>query len=223
MACWDVADILFGIESKGSLTIVDANGKKLYAEVAKRLIPCIWNGSKVPVDYVNRAVQKASTPLAYKERKNWERVLTLACSFVKKNRKEKYKEEWNVALDKSAKDRSYLYGRLLAVADRIEYMTYDAKDNGRITNAKRYMSTFSQRPYETWKVIEENIQPYLAKLDVVKRKYYENLLSEICNLFDIDKFKENKKLDGLYLLGFHSQEYDLRFKKENSEEKKEEE
>ena len=102
-------------------------------------------------------------------------------------------------------------------------MTYDAKDNGRITNAKRYMSTFSQRPYETWKVIEENIQPYLAKLDVVKRKYYENLLSEICNLFDIDKFKENKKLDGLYLLGFHSQEYDLRFKKENSEEKKEEE
>lgn len=217
----DIADILFGIENKGKLSIVDGNGKKLYAEVAKRLLPCIWYGSNIPYDYVNLAVVKASNPLTYKERKNWERVLTLACSMVKKNEKDRNKEEWNVALDKSAKDRSYLYGRLLAVADRIEYMTYDAKDNGRITNAKRYMSTFSQRPYETWKVIEENIQPYLAKLDVVKRKYYENLLSEICNLFDIDKFKENKKLDGLYLLGFHSQEYDLRFKKENSEEKKE--
>ena len=219
----DIADILFGIENKGKLSIVDGNGKKLYAEVAKRLLPCIWYGSNIPYDYVNLAVVKASNPLTYKERKNWERVLTLACSMVKKNEKDRNKEEWNVALDKSAKDRSYLYGRLLAVADRIEYMTYDAKDNGRITNAKRNMSTFSQRPYETWKVIEENIQPYLAKLDVVKRKYYENLLSEICNLFDIDKFKENKKLDGLYLLGFHSQEYDLRFKKENSEEKKEEE
>lgn len=219
----DIADILFGIENKGKLSIVDGNGKKLYAEVAKRLLPCIWYGSNIPYDYVNLAVVKASNPLTYKERKNWERVLTLACSMVKKNEKDRNKEEWNVALDKSAKDRSYLYGRLLAVADRIEYMTYDAKDNGRITNAKRYMSTFSQRPYETWKVIEENIQPYLAKLDVVKRKYYENLLSEICNLFDIDKFKENKKLDGLYLLGFHSQEYDLRFKKENSEERKEEE
>ena len=219
----DIADILFGIENKGKLSIVDGNGKKLYAEVAKRLLPCIWYGSNIPYDYVNLAVVKASNPLTYKERKNWERVLTLACSMVKKNEKDRNKEEWNVALDKSAKDRSYLYGRLLAVADRIKYMTYDAKDNGRITNAKRYMSTFSQRPYETWKVIEENIQPYLAKLDVVKRKYYENLLSEICNLFDIDKFKENKKLDGLYLLGFHSQEYDLRFKKENSEEKKEEE
>ena len=219
----DIADILFGIENKGKLSIVDGNGKKLYAEVAKRLLPCIWYGSNIPYDYVNLAVVKASNPLTYKERKNWERVLTLACSMVKKNEKDRNKEEWNVALDKSAKDRSYLYGRLLAVADRIEYMTYDAKDNGRITNAKRYMSTFSQRPYETWKVIEENIQPYLAKLDVVKRKYYENLLSEICNLFDIDKFKENKKLDGLYLLGFHIQEYDLRFKKENSEEKKEDE
>lgn len=52
-----------------------------------------------------------------------------------------------------------------------------------------------------------------GKTGCSKRKYYENLLSEICNLFDIDKFKENKKLDGLYLLGFHSQEYDLRFKK----------
>ncbi len=216
---WDVADILFGIESKGSLTIVDTNGKKLYAEVAKRLIPCIWNGSKVPADYLNRAVQKASTPLAYKERKNWERVLTLACSFVKKNRKEKYKEEWNVALDKEQKDRNYLYGRLLAVADRIEYRTYDASDKGRVTNAKRYMSTFSQRPFETWKVIEENIQPYMNKLGIAERRFYENLLDEICKLFEVETFLDNSKLDGLYLLGFHSQSQDLKeMKKENSEE-----
>ena len=78
----------------------------------------------------------------------YERVLTLACSFVKKDKKDRYKEEWNVALDKKETDRNYLYGRLLAVADRIEYLTYDEKDSGRITNAKRYMNTFSQRPYD---------------------------------------------------------------------------
>ena len=32
-----------------------------------------------------------------------------------------------------------------AVADRIEYRTYDEGDKARVTNAKRYMSTFSQR------------------------------------------------------------------------------
>lgn len=222
----DIADILFGIENKGKLSIVDANGKKLYAEVAKRLLPCIWNGSKIPYDYVNRAVVKASNPLAYKERKNWERVLSLACSMVKKDRKDRNKEGWNVELDKEkkdVKDRSYLYGELLAVADRIEYLTYDEKDNGRITNAKRYMCRFSQRPFETWRVIEENIQPYLAKLDVGRRIYYENLLHEIYDKFSIEEFSQNDRLDGLYLLGFHKRAYDLKLKKEKSEEKKEEE
>lgn len=217
----DIADILFGIENKGKLSIVDGNGKKLYAEVAKRLLPCIWYGSNIPYDYVNLAVVKASNPLTYKERKNWERVLTLACSMVKKNEKDRNKEEWNVALDKKETDRNYLYGRLLAVADRIEYLTYDEKDNGRVTNAKRYMSTFSQRPYETWKVIEENIRPYLNKLDIAKRTFYENLLHEIDELFDKSTFTDNSRLEGLYLLGFHNQAYDLKLKKEKSEEKEE--
>ena len=75
-----------------SLMIVDANGKKLYAEVAKRLIPCIWNGNKIPCDYVDRAILKASMPLTYKDWKNWERVLTLACSLVKKDKSERYEE-----------------------------------------------------------------------------------------------------------------------------------
>ncbi len=64
-----------------------------------------------------------------------------------------------MALDKEETNRSYLYGRLLAVADRIEYRTYDEKDKARVTNAKRYMSTFSQRPFETWKMIEEISSP----------------------------------------------------------------
>lgn len=217
----DIADILFGIESKGKLSIVDANGKKLYAEVAKRLLPCIWNGSRIPYDYVNLAVIKASNPLAYKDRKNWERVLTLACSLVKKDKKDRNKEERNVALDKNEKDRNYLYGRLLAVADRIEYLTYDEKDSGRVTNAKRYMSVFSQRPYETWKVIEENIQPYMNKLGIATRVFFENLLNDIYELFDKENFSNNDRLDGLYLLGFHSQAYDLKLKKENAEDKKE--
>lgn len=48
-----------------------------------------------------------------------------------------------MALNETCEERDYLYGRLLAVADRIEYRTYDTeKDSGRVTNAKRYMNTF---------------------------------------------------------------------------------
>ena len=224
----DVANILYGTENKGTLEIIDENGKKLYAEVARRLLPCIWNGQHIPYDYVQKAVDKASMPLSYKERRNWERVLTLACSMVKKQRKEKNsKEEWNVALDRQEKGRDYLYGRLLAVADRIEYSTYDTeKDSGRITNAKRYMSTFSQRPFDTWLVIEQNIQPYLDKLkrDKIKQYYYyQKELDEILNSFEVDTFRNNKRLNGLYLLGFHSESYEMKNRKQNTENKDEEE
>lgn len=211
---WDIADILYGLESNGRITIVDKNGKRLYAELSRRLLPCIWDNRNIPYDLVMTAVNRASMPQAYKERYNWERVLTLACSFVKKNRYEREKEEWNVALDKECKNRNYLYGRLLAVADRIEYRTFEKdKDASRVTNAKRYMSTFSQRPFDTWKVIEENLQPYLNKLSIAERRYYENLVDSICELFDVDAFQDNGKLDGLYLLGFHSQSFDLKYNK----------
>lgn len=93
----------------------------------------------------------------------------------------------------------------------------------RVTNAKRYMCTFSQRPYETWKVIEESIQPYVNKLGIAERRFYENLLNDIYDLFEVESFSDNKKLDGLYLLGFHSQAYDLKQKKEDSKEKEKEE
>lgn len=210
----DIADILYGLESNGRLTIVDKNGKKLYAQLGRRLLPCIWNNRNIPYDLVMTAVNRASMPQAYKERYNWERVLALACSFVKKNRYEREKEEWNVALNRECDNRDYLYGRLLAVADRIEYRTFDKeKDTGRVTNAKRYMSTFSQRPFETWKIIEENLQPYLNKLSISERRYYENLIDSICELFDMEAFRKNDKLDGLYLLGFHSQSYDLKYNK----------
>lgn len=140
----DVADILYGVERNGSIKIIDKNSKKMYAEVAKRLLPCIWNRNRIPNDYVKRSVEKASNPLIYKEQKNWERAVTLACSLIKKYRKDLYnEEEWNVSLNKKETDRSYLYGRLLAVADRIEYRTYDERDEKRITNAKRYMNTSS--------------------------------------------------------------------------------
>ena len=219
----DFADILFGTESKGFLTIVDANSKKLYAEVAKRLIPCIWDAQRIPFDYVNIAINKASTPLAYKERKNWERVLTLACSLVKKYRSERNnKEEWKVALDTKCRDRNYLYGRLLAVADRIEYRTYDIHDDLRVTNARRYMNTFYQRPFETWEVIEESIQPYLNKLNLKERLHYMNLLDEINDLFEIDSFKDNSRLNGLYLLGYHNQSCDLKRNKSENNDKEEE-
>lgn len=213
----DIAEAIYGTEQNGKFVL---NNKRMYAQVCKRLLPCISDNRKVPLDMVRQAVQKASSPVAYEKRYNWEAVLGIACAMVKKERKEHKKEEWSMALDKECNNRDYLYGRLLAVADKIERRTFDRdEDAGRETNADRLMNAFSQRPYQTWRIIEQRIHPYLRKLNINERNYYKKMMDDICELFDTDSFTNNNRLEGIYLLGYHSQMNEMRYQK--AEEKKE--
>lgn len=212
-----IAEAIYGTEQNEKLVL---NNKKMYAQVCKRLLPCISDRRKIPLDMVRQAVQKASSPVSYEKRYNWEAVLGIACAMVKKERKEQKKEEWSMALDKECKNRDYLYGRLLAVADKIERRTFDRdEDAGRETNADRLMNAFSQHPYQTWTIIERRIYPYLRKLDIKERNYYKKMMDDIYELFDADSFTNNDRLKGIYLLGYHSQMNEMRYQK--ADEKKE--
>ncbi|MDO4279403.1 MAG: type I-C CRISPR-associated protein Cas8c/Csd1 [Lachnoclostridium edouardi] len=209
----DAAELLYGIEKNGYFSM---KGKEtIYKEFVKRWMPCVLDGREVPLDLVSLAEHRASSPVSFESRFLWERVLSLACSLIKQQRKIRYKENWTMALDEKCSKRDYLYGRLLAVADRIEYRTFD-KDNGRETNAKRYMSAFSQHPYRTWKVLEEKLTAYWGQLKTPERLTYQRLLDEICEMFVIEDFENDNSLNGLYLLGFHNQSYALKIKKEES-------
>jgi CRISPR-associated protein Csd1 len=202
----DIIEALYGVEQDGQLS-VHINCAQIY----RKLLSCISNRKKIAYDFVQVAVQKASSPVSYEKYYNWEKVLGIACSLVKKYRFETKQEEWNMELDTKNQNRDYLYGRLFAVADRVEYLTYNFEEDAkRVTNAKRYMKVFSQRPYQTWKLLEENIRPYLNKLEVKTRVYYEKLLDDIYHLFKEEDFTDNKKLDGLYLLGYHCQSFEFR-------------
>jgi CRISPR-associated protein Csd1 len=155
--------------------------------------------------------------MAYENDFNRKAVLSAACSLTKKYRYEKYKEVWNMALDKETCDRDYLYGRLLAVADKVEqYSQYLKGENVRATNAKRYMSAFSLNPFKIWKIIEERIEPYLQSLNPKSAGYYEKLLDEIHDKFNEKDYVSNKSLNGLYLLGYHSQMMAFNKKKEEN-------
>lgn len=119
-----------------------------------------------------------------------------------------------MALDTKCTDRSYLYGRLLAIADLIEQRATFEEEKGKVTNAKRYMNAFSQRPFRTWQIIEEKLEPYSRKL---KSKWLLTQLDEIHNMFSPEDYTDDSRLDGLYLLGYHSQIYAIKnYDKTNS-------
>lgn len=211
----DIALALYGTEQNKQLTLkTNSDGKALMQlSVFQRLTPCIIERKRIPSDMVRLAIMRASSPLSYEDY-NWRKVLAIACSFVKKEKFERTGEVWNMSLDKSCKNRSYLYGRLLAVADNLEESTYE-RDEKRTTNAMRYMNAFSQRPYRTWQIIEERLNPYIEKKTKGSQVFYKNLLDEIHDMFTCEQFSDDNRLDGLYLLGFHSQKKELLTKKNN--------
>ena len=112
-----------------------------------RLKPCILDGSPIPSDIVQAAVVKASKPVSYESGFHYLRVLHTACALTKKYYWDKG-VKYDMKLDENCSERSYLFGRLLAVAEKIERSTYK-KDETRTTNAERYMPQLSRTPLRT--------------------------------------------------------------------------
>jgi CRISPR-associated protein Csd1 len=177
----------------------------------ERLRPCIIDNVAVPWDMVRAAAQKASNPLAYEKEFNYHRVLHIACSLIKRYYCEKG-VIFTMELDTCCSDRSYLFGRLLAVAEKVERSTYE-KGETRMTNAERYMQQFSHAPFRTWEIIRKNTQVYLNQLKPSNREFYKNLYGEVTRLFVVGEFEAKASLDGRYLLGYDCQRIALKYYK----------
>lgn len=180
----------------------------------ERLLPSILDQRVVPADIVRSAVQQASNPVAF-ETFEWEQVLQVACSLVKKQNVEKGIYH-TMTLNRQNTNRHYLYGRLLAVADVFERNAINAvnEKETRATNAIRYMNAFMNQPYRTWMTIHESLQPYLERAGS-KANYTQRELAEIMGLFEEGEYN-NQQLNGDYLLGYYNQRQALYTKKEEA-------
>lgn len=176
---------------------------KLIKGTMERLLPCIVDGQQIPLDVVRSAIARASNPVSM-EKWEWEKVLSVTCALLNKIYE---REEYDVALDTENKNRDYLFGRLLAIADVLERRALNADQKNRSTNAIRYMNAFSMHPLKTWSIIQANLQPYQAKLGGAST-FYNRLIDEVATKIDFEDFND-RPLSGRYLLGFYSQRYDL--------------
>ncbi len=196
---YDIIRYAFGTE-QGKFVDCD---KKLMRDNILRLLSCITNGAKLPSDIVHALYQKASNPLAYENNYNHRSVLETACGMIRKHIIDG-KGDVSMAYDPNITDRSYLYGCLLAIADKAESESFDEQErNVRVTNARRYWNAFSQRPFMTWRIIEERLRPYLNKLGKAQVKYIK-WINEITSKMDAAAFADNSRLEPMYLLGYHN-------------------
>ena len=176
---------------------------KIKKATVARILPCIIDGQRIPRDIVESAVRRACNRIALDEWE-WNKTLSIACSLYKKHHS---KEDYNMALDENRKTRDYLYGRLLAIADRLEGTAlYKAKEK-RDTNAARYMQLFADHPFKTWRQIELALSPYKARLSGAH--YFTGLIDRVMCTFLPEDFSSDKPLTGEFLLGYHCQRAEL--------------
>lgn len=117
-----------------------------------------------------------------------------------------------MTLEINNKSRDYLYGRLLAVAERIEKVALSIAGEKRMTSAERLMQRFADRPYSTWLTIELGLKPYMQRLKISREGFLINRkkdLDAIMSSFNTAEFMSDKKLSGEFLLAYHCQRQEI--------------
>ena len=213
----NIADAAYGVpRTIGENQTVETD-EKVLAIAMQRLLLCRLEKAPFPADIMRSAVQKCSSLQLY-DKLNREKQLFTTCAIIKKYIYDRFKEEWNMALEPEKKNRSYQFGRLLAVLEKAERRAFDNSEK-REPNAIRMWSLFVKRPmYATTVIIEQLKNAYYPRLEPGKRGYYDKLIGGIMRV--ISEFPENeigKPLGEEYLMGYYLQKDALCQKKNNDD------
>ena len=213
---YEIALCTYGREQGNSIKGTD----KVIANAVERILPCIVDGKRVPVDIMREVVHRAQHPQNYKSKTLWQQVLSVACALTRKHLIEKGEE---CLVMKSPESLDAKCGRMLAIADSIEAWVLREEKIDRTTTAMRYYTKFCENPCDTWVIIQRNLKPYEMKLRGRARNL-QTLLGEISAAISEEEFQQKRNLDGTFCFGFDSQRYEIieeakRIKKENDEKK----
>lgn len=182
----------------------------------QRLFHCIVDGGKLPRDFVEAIFHQVNRPESFTFG-NRERILSTACALIAKYYDENEGVEIKMELDRENKDRSYCYGRLLAVYEKIERSTYKP-DEFREPNATRLQNSYVQHPVSTWLVLQQKVHPYFEDLKPATREFYRSEIGAILRV--MENADKNESLGYLFGIGYFLEREEL--KKKNSKHTQEE-
>ena len=203
-----IADAAYGVLRTGKNGQTVETDKKVLSAAMERLLLCRLERSPFPADIMRSAVQKCSSLRLYDDGKddNREKQLFTTCAIIKKYRYDRFREEWIMALEPEKKNRSYQFGRLLAVMEKAERDTFEPNEK-REPNAMRLQELFVKRPLYAAKIIIEQLKnAYYPRLTPWKRKNYDKLIGEIMQVIsECPDGERDKPLGEEYLMGYYLQ------------------
>lgn len=206
--------------ARGGKTFDCAEGA--YEKELERLLDCRLNGTPLPLDIVRALCARASRLELYDDEAHVNReasylrtkILHTACACLRKHRHDAYGEVYDVDVDPNLANRSYQYGRLLAVYDKIEERVLYKLDRHRTTNAIRSQTQFRSTPLRVARALEHKIRlAYLPRLDYRAQGHYKRILADVWDgLREFPEAELQRPLDDTYLLGYSAQRHAMRYK-----------
>lgn len=213
-----IVQFAFGVQRGSDESARVEADDRVYAQQLQRMLTCRTEKAAMPEDVMRALVRKCDNLQVYNAH-NRGALLFTACAVVRKYRMDRKKEDLPMALEPDKRDRSYQFGRLLAVLEKAERDTYD-KDEKRETNAIRLQPMFVRRPGTTAKTVLEQVKnAYYPRLSVKSRNFYEILIGQIMEqISECTEEKYDSPLTETYLLGYYLQKNALYTKKQDDTE-----
>lgn len=192
-----------------------AYGKRLSDSVKKQVVsqvlPVIVEGHhrQIPYYLVESCFKRACNPNNL-DAWEWQETSNVTCGLYKGYIFRKEKRRISMTLDENETNRSYLFGRLLAIANQIESLAISmAGETRRPTNAFKYIPRFVNQPATVWMMLRtQQLLPYQRRL--ISRvnglnNGYDLLMAKIeSNLQDLQEFSDDR-LTPEFLIGYDLQ------------------
>lgn len=221
----EIINVAYGVDRERYLEL---DNDAFRSDQYQQLVTALIDGNPMPSTIVKKL--EANIKQRQKYPKHWSQVQQVSLAILHKQ----YGREFKPMVDHENTNRSYLFGRLLAIFELMESKKYeienpnkDKKEFNRITNAERYWNAYTSQPAKLMMNLTNKIKPYeetvrlnvygiFHKLDKERAEIVQ-LLSPLMAKKDI-----NDPLDYQFIFGYYAEKQFFYTKQEKNESESEE-
>lgn len=199
----EIINAAYGVDRERYLELDNDSFK---SDQYQQLVTALIDGRSIP----NTIVKKLEDNIKQRQKysKHWYQVQQVSLAVLQKQ----YGREFTPMLDHQETDRSYLFGRLLAIYELFEAQRYalDGSSQERITNAERYWNAYTGQPAKMMNHLENKIKPYEEVLKLNRPGIWHKLEKERKEIIQLlTPLYANKEftqpLDYKFIFGYYAE------------------
>ncbi|WP_105206805.1 type I-C CRISPR-associated protein Cas8c/Csd1 [Streptococcus suis] len=197
---------------------LELDNDKFKSDQFQKLATSMIDGKDVPDTILGKLKDNIKQRQRYGN--TWNKVLFVSLALLHKTNK----EELTPMLDHKNKDRSYLFGRLLAIFELLELQRYqlDGSKNDRITNAERYWTAYTSQPAKLMMNLTNKIKPYEEAVKLNSPGIFKKLDKEREEIMELlgplmQERGINDPLDYRFIFGYYAEKQYFYTKQEKTE------